>query len=127
MCCWGLLKFCCPVKRSPESSTPDHRIVSLYSAGQRGEESTRVVDEISRISQKFSDGLYYGLPSYKDNFGKQAIKHITMGPHLTSEYLSTNHQHAVWSAKIQAAQQLLLTSWNGQVSQNHLDLYLFRL
>ena len=45
---------------------------------------------------------------------------------MTSEYWSTNHQHAVWSAKIQAAQQLLLTSWNGQVSQNQVDLHLFR-
>ena len=44
---------------------------------------------------------------------------------MTSEYWSTNHQHAVWSAKIQAANQLL-TSWNGQVSQNQVDLHLFR-
>ena len=76
MCCWGLLKFCCPVKRSPESRA--HQIIASCHFTQRGSEGRRVLE----LSTKFRDilrilqeGLYYGLSSYKDNYGKQAIKH----------------------------------------------------
>ena len=45
----GLVKILGPGKEiSREQRTPDHRILSLYSAGQRGERSTGAVDEISR-------------------------------------------------------------------------------
>ena len=63
----GLVKILGPGKEiSREQRTPDHRILSLYSAGSEGRGALELSTKFREIFTILLECTFYGLPFYKD-------------------------------------------------------------